>query len=199
MKTRLFFLASFLIFALASCSAELIDPAGNLASENVLELEYNALKIASVSEDVASLPAITMAEAESILVSLRSHKNDREEFSATSSNEGDARLWVLNMKHTIDGKYTFSIQLNITSYDDGSLFYNGYDSDCSLKKAVWQVGGFSFESDKMNPDDFKFNSKSSIFFSVVSQNGDVAYYRVPVLIEGVYHPSQQVSSYTYSL
>lgn len=199
MKTRLLFLAVSAIMALTSCSAELFDPADGQVTKSVLETEYNALKVDSVLPDIASLPVISMSEAENILASLRTHKNAKEEFSANTHDEGEAHKWELNMKQTIDGKYSFSIQLSITSYDDGSLFYDGYDTECSLNKIFWQVGGFSFESDKVHSEDFKFNSSSSIFFNVVSQNGEHAYYRIPVSIQGTYHPAQQKSSYTYSL
>ena len=199
MKTRLLLLAVSVVMALTSCSAELIEPADGQVTKSVLETEYNALKVDSVLPDISSLPVISMSEAESLLSSLRTHKNAKEEFSANTREEGDAHKWELNMKQTIDGKYAFSIQLSITSYDDGSLFYDGYDAECSYNKVFWQVGGFSFESDKENTEDFKFNSSSSIFFNVVSQNGEHTYYRVPVSIQGTYHPAQQKSSYTYSL
>ncbi|MBQ7097579.1 MAG: DUF5033 domain-containing protein, partial [Clostridia bacterium] len=174
MKTRLLFLAVSVVMALTSCSAELIDPADSQVTKSVLETEYNALKVESVLPDIASLPVMSMSEAENLLVSLRTHKNAKEEFSANIHDEGEAHKWELNMKQTIDGKYAFSIQLSITSYDDGSLFYDGYSANCSLSKIFWQVGGFSFESDKAHSEDFKFNSSSSIFLNVVSQNGECA-------------------------
>ena len=199
MKTRLLLLAVSVVMALTSCSAELIDPADGQVTKSVLETEYNALKVDSVLPDISSLPVISMSEAESILSSLRTHKNAKEEFSVNTHDEGDAHKWELHMKQTIDGKYAFSIQLSITSYDDGSLFYDGYSANCSFNKVFWQVGGFSFESDKQHSEDFMFKSSSSIFFNVVSQNGEHAYYRIPVSIQGTYHPAQQKSSYTYSL
>lgn len=199
MKTRHFFLVAMLIMALTSCSAELIDPAGELVTKSALETKFSALKVSNVDSEIASLPTISMSEAENILNSLRLHKNAREEFSATTQEEGDAHIWELLMKQIIDNRYTFAIQLNITSYDDGSLFYNGYDAECSLNKICWQVGGFSFESDKASASDFKFKSSSNIFFKVASQNGDAEFYRVPVSIDGIYHPDTQTSSYTYTL
>ena len=176
MKTRLLFLAVSVVMALTSCSAELIDPADGQVTKSVLETEYNALKVDSVLPDISSLPVISMSEAESILSSLRTHKNAKEEFTANTHDEGEAHKWELNMKQTIDGKYA-----------------------CSFNKVFWQVGGFSFESDKQHSEDFMFKSSSSIFFNVVSQNGEHAYYRIPVSIQGTYHPAQQKSSYTYSL
>lgn len=199
MKTRHFLLATLLIMAFTSCSAELISPAEDMPAKSVLETEYNALKISSVDAQTASLPAISMTEAENILKSLRSHKNAKEEFQVSTHNEGDAHLWDLLMKQTIDNKYIFTIQLHLTSYDDGSLFYNGYDTECSSKIIAWKVGGFSFESDKTDSDVFKFKSASNLFFKIASDSGEPAYYKVNVSIQGNYHSDTQTSNYTYTL
>jgi hypothetical protein len=103
------------------------------------------------------------------------------------------------MKQTIDYKYSFSIELHITSYDDGSLFYNGYNAGCTLDKILWKVGGFSFESDKNSPEDFKFKSTSDIFLKIAADNGKFEFYKVPVAITGTYQPKKQSSNYTYTL
>lgn len=199
MKTRHFLLAALLIMAFTSCSAELIGTDEEMATKSVLETEYNALSITAVNSEVSSLPAITMSEAENILKSLRSHKNAKEELEVNTHDEGDAHLWDLLMKQTIDLRYCFTIELHITSYDDGSLFYNGYESDCTLDKIHWKVGGFSFESDKTNPGDFKFSSSSDIFLKISSEDGNLKYYKVPVAITGKYQPQKQASNYTYTL
>lgn len=48
------------------------------------------------------------------------------------------------MKQTIDHKYAFTIQLNMNCYNDGSLYYGGYQAECSsslingiLKVSAW--------------------------------------------------------------
>lgn len=199
MKTRDLFLAVLSVFVLSSCSAELIAPAEEMATKSILETEYNALNITTVNSEMVSLPAITLSEAENILKSLRSHKNAKEELQVNTHDEGEAHLWDLLMKQTIDYKYSFSIELHITSYDDGSLFYNGYDACCTLDKILWKVGGFSFESDKNSPDDFKFKSTSDIFFKIATENGKTEFYKVPVAITGTYQPKNQTSNYKYTL
>lgn len=199
MKTRNLFFAALFIFTLASCSTELITPDEEMVTKSVLETEYNALNISNAPAEVASLPAITMSEAENILKSLRSHKNATEELEVSTHDKGEAHLWDLLMKQTIDNKYSFSIELHITSYDDGSLFYNGYDSDCTLDKILWKVGGFSFESDKTSPEDFKFKSSSDIYLKIAGEDGALGYYKIPVAITGKYQPKLQVSNYTYTL
>ncbi len=199
MKTRHFLLAALFLFAFTSCSAELFDAVGDYEANNVLETEFNATKVMDADSKMLALPVITINEAEAFLNSLRSHKNVREELDVNKHDEGNAHLWELLMKQTIDSRYTFSIELRITSYDDGSLFYNGYNADCSSNRIMWQVGGFSFESVKDNTGDFKFKSISNIVLKVAQNSGEPALYRVPVAIEGLYHPANQTSSYTYSM
>lgn len=199
MVTRNLILAVLSVFALSSCSAELIAPAEEMSIASVLETEYNAINILSANSEMVSLPAITLDEAKNILKSLRAHKNAKEELQVTTHDEGDAHLWDLIMKQTIDYKYSFSIELHITSYDDGSLFYNGYDAGCTLDKILWKVGGFSFESDKNNPENFRFKSTSGIFLKIAGEDGNVYYYKVPVEIMGTYQPKIQTSKYTYTL
>lgn len=199
MKTRNLLFAVLSVFVLSSCSAELITPAEEMSIASVLEKEYNALNVTTVNSEVASLPAITLSEAENILKSLRTHKNAKEEFQANTHDEGEAHLWDLIMKQTIDYKYSFSIELHLTSYDDGSLFYNGYEAGCTLEKILWKVGGFSFESDTTNPENFKFKSTSDIFLKIADEDGNLSYYKVPVGISGTYQPKIQISSYTYTL
>ena len=199
MKTRDLIFAVLSVFVMSSCSAELITPDDAITTKSILEEEYNALNITNVNPEMVSLPAITLSEAENILKSLRSHKNAQEELQVNTHDEGEAHLWVLLMKQTIDYKYSFSIELHITSYDDGSLFYNGYDAGCSLDKILWKVGGFSFESDKNSPEDFKFKSTSDIFLKIAGEDGALSYYKVPVAITGTYQPKIQTSNYTYTL
>ena len=199
MKARQFFLAILMVVGLSSCAAELITPAEEMNVKNVLETEFNALKLQNVESHTAALPVITLDEAKDILNSLRTHKNAKEELSVSTHDEGEAHLWELLMKQIIDNRYTFAIQLNITSFDDGSLFYNGYTAKCSSNRIVWDVEGFSFESDKADAANFKFKSDSSIFLNVATESGESVIYMVKIAIAGNYHSDTQTSSYTYSL
>ncbi len=199
MKTKDLFLAILMVIGLSSCAAELITPAEEMLAKNILETEYNALQIQTSDPDFDSLPVITLSEAKDILSSLRTHKNAKEELSVSTHDEGEAHLWELLMKQIIDNRYTFAIQLNIASYDDGSLFYNGYNTECSSDKIAWDVNGFSFESDKSDAANFKFKSDSSLYLKVATESGNAAIYMVNVAINGNYHSDTQTSSYTYTL
>ena len=199
MKTRQLFLAFLMIIGLSSCAAELITPEEDMYAHGILEAEYNAMKLQPGDSEFASLPVISLDEAKDILNSLRTHKNAKEILSVNTHDEGNAHLWDLLMKQIIDNRYTFAIQLHITSFDDGSLFYNGYDTECSSNKIAWDVNGFSFESDKTEAASFKFKSNSNIFLNVASNGGSSIIYKVNVAINGNYHSDTQTSSYTYTL
>ena len=199
MKARHFLLAILMVVGLSSCAAELITPADEMSAKNVLEKEYNALRLQAADPQFAALPVITLNEAKDILNSLRSHKNAKEELTVNTHDEGQAHVWELLMKQIIDNKYTFAIQLNITSFDDGSLFYNGYNTECSSSKIAWDVNGFSFESDKTDAANFRFKSNSNIFLNVAADEGNSAVYKIDVAIDGNYHSDTQTSSYSYTL
>ncbi len=51
------------------------------------------------------------------------------------------------MKQTIDHKYAFTIQLNMNCYNDGSLYYGGYQAECSSSLIKWYLKGFSLATD----------------------------------------------------
>ena len=74
MKTRQFFLAILMVVGLSSCAAELITPAEEMNVKNVLETEFNALKLQNVDSHTAALPVITLDEAKDILNSLKTEK-----------------------------------------------------------------------------------------------------------------------------
>ena len=80
------------------------------------------------------------------------------------------RLYCIPLQICTGYIHAVLLLLALTSYDDGSLFYNGYNAGCTLDKILWKVGGFSFESDKNSPEDFKFKSTSDIFIKIAAEN-----------------------------
>ena len=94
------------------------------------------------------------------------------------------------------GKYTFTIQLNLTGYADGDLYYNGYNAECSSSLMKWYVKGFSLASDN-SEGNFIFQSESYIYMKV-ADNG-IKYMQIPVSIRGTYNPKSHDASFTYKL
>ena len=97
---------------------------------------------------------------------------------------------------TINGKYTFTIQLNLPGYADGDLYYNGYNAECSSSLMKWYVKGFSLASDN-SEGNFIFQSESYIYMKV-ADNG-IKYMQIPVSIRGTYNPKSHDASFTYKL
>lgn len=185
------------VMSLFSCAAELNDPVVYSSTTRVLEAEYNARLLESNNVIVSNLPELTLKEAETILSELRNHVNADEELQIQTDEFGDMQKWQVVMTHTINQKYIFTIQLNLTSYDDGSLFYNGYSNSCTLDEMKWQVGGFSFSSNGES-DHFKFESQSYLYLKIEGDEEPLCYL-VPVSILGQYNPNNHEASFTYSL
>ena len=95
-----------------------------------------------------------------------------------------------------NNKYTFTIQLNLTGYADGDLYYNGYNAECSSSLMKWYVKGFSLASDN-SEGNFIFQSESYIYMKV-ADNG-IKYMQIPVSIRGTYNPKSHDASFTYKL
>ena len=146
---------------------------------------------------MSNLPELTLKEADAILSALRNHVDDSEDLDIRYAELGDMQKWQVVMTRTISKKYSFTIQLNLTSYEDGSLFYNGYTNSCTLDEMQWHVGGFSFSS-SYDSNRFNFDSKSYLYLKVVGDEQPL-YYQVPVSITGQYNPNNHEASYTYSL
>lgn len=185
------------VMSLFSCTTELNDPVANSSFDNVLESKFNAVELEDNNAMYSNLPELSMKEAETILSALKNHTNDKEDLEVKTASQNDMHKWQVVMKHTIDNKYTFTIQLNLTSYDDGSLFYNGYSNNCSLDEMKWQVGGFSFASDNAS-EKFKFQSQSYLYIKVFDQD-ETKFYQIPVAINGLYNPMNHEASYDYSI
>ena len=135
-------------------------------------------------------------EADEILSNLRKHTNAKEEHNVLAADKGNQTLLKVITSQTINGKYTFTIQLNLTSYADGDLYYNGYNAECSSSLMKWYVKGFSLASDN-SEGNFIFQSESYIYMKV-ADNG-IKYMQIPVSIQGTYNPKNHDASFTYKL
>lgn len=182
-----------LVILFASCTAESDSPLEEVVMPSVLESRYAATEV-SETEDLSSLAAISLAETENILDILHNHTNAKEEL--TIEQQGDARMRVI-IKQTIGNKYAFTIQLNLSSYEDGTLFYNGYENSCSSDLMKWDMSGFALASSNTEKYTYNFTSNSYLYFKVVD-NG-IRYMRVPVKVQGNYHTDNNKASYTYTL
>lgn len=201
MKAIHLMIAMLVMMSLASCSADGNDPVENSASTYLLEKTYGARSVAyeennSNNLNLSELPAISLSEADGILSVLRKHTNAKEELDIQAATRGEQTLLKIAMKQTIDSKYSFTIQLNMSSYSDGSLYYSGYKAECSSSLMKWYLKGFSLASDNATGN-YKFESQSYIYMKIVD-NG-IKYIQVPVTIEGNYNPDNHESKFSYNL
>lgn len=201
MKAIYLMIAMLVMMSLASCSADGNDPVENSSSTYLLEKTYGAISVAyegnnSDKLNLSELPAISLSEADEILSTLRKHTGVKEEQDIQAATKGEQTLLKIAMKQTIDNKYTFTIQLNMSSYSDGSLYYSGYEAECSSSLIKWYLKGFSLASDNATKN-YKFESQSYIYMKVVD-NG-IKYIQIPVTIKGSYNPQNHDASFSYNL
>lgn len=201
MKAIHLLIATLIMMSLASCTAESSDPVDNSSSTYFLERTYGARSVTyeennSDNLNLNNLPAISLKEADEILSNLRKHTNAKEEHNILAADKGNQTLLKVITSQTINGKYTFTIQLNLTGYADGDLYYNGYNAECSSSLMKWYVKGFSLASDN-SEGNFIFQSESYIYMKV-ADNG-IKYMQIPVSIWGTYNPKSHDASFTYKL
>lgn len=201
MKAIYLMIAILAMMSLASCTADGNDPVENSSSTYLLEKTYGARSVAyaennSENLNLNDLPAISLSEADEVLSNLRKHTNAKEELDVQAANKGEQTLLAIIMRQTINSKYTFTIQLNMKSYSDGSLYYSGYKADCSSSLMKWYLKGFSLASDNTTGK-YKFESQSYIYMKVVD-NG-IKYMQIPVNVKGTYDPINHNAAFSYSL
>lgn len=194
-------IAMLTMMSLASCTADGNDPVENSSSTYLLEKTYGAISVAYTENNsdklnLNDLPAISLSEADQILSNLRKHTNAKEELDVQTMNKGNQTLLDVIMKQTINNKYTFTIQLNMSSDSDGMVYYGGYKAECSSSLMKWYLKGFSLSSDNATGNN-KFESQSYLYIKVVD-NG-IKYMQIPVSIKGTYNPKNHKAAFSYSL
>ena len=130
MKAIHLLIATLIMMSLASCTAESSDPVDNSSSTYFLERTYGARSVTyeennSDNLNLNDLPAISLKEADEILSNLRKHTNAKEEHNVLAADKGNQTLLKVITSQTINGKYTFTIQLNLTGYansEDNFIF-----------------------------------------------------------------------------
>ena len=145
---------------------------------------------------LSELPAISLSEADHILSVLRKHTDAQEELDIQTATKGEQTWLRIVMKQTIDHKYAFTIQLNMNCYNDGSLYYGGYQAECSSSLIKWYLKGFSLATDNATKN-YKFESQSYIYMKVID-NG-IKYMQIPVTINGNYNPRNHDAAFSYNL
>lgn len=201
MKAIYLMIAMLTMMSLASCTADGNDPVENSSSTYLLEKTYGAISVAYTENNsdklnLNDLPAISLSEADQILSNLRKHTNAKEELDVQTMNKGNQTLLDVIMKQTINNKYTFTIQLNMSSDSDGMVYYGGYKAECSSSLMKWYLKGFSLSSDNATGNN-KFESQSYLYIKVVD-NG-IKYMQIPVSIKGTYNPKNHKAAFSYSL
>ncbi|WP_455674245.1 DUF5033 domain-containing protein [Phocaeicola sp.] len=193
--------AMLVMMSLASCSAESSDPVENSTSTNSLEKTFGARSVAydennSDNLSLSNLPAISASEANDILSTLRKHTNVKETQDIDATTRADQTQLTITTQQTVNGKYTFTIQLNMISYSDGSLYYKGYNAYTSSTLFKWYLKGFGLSSNG-STGNYKFECTSYLYFKVADDG--IRYLEVPISVKGTYNPSTHDASFTYTL
>lgn len=201
MKAIHLMIAMLVMMSLASCSADGNAPVENSVSTYLLEKTYGARSVTYEENNadhlkLSELPAISLSEAERILSALRKHTDAQEELDVQAAPQGEQTWLKIAMKQTIDHKYAFTIQLNMKCYSDGSLYYSGYQSECSSSLIKWYLKGFSLATDPATKN-YKFESQSYIYMKVI--DNEVKYMQIPVTIKGYYNPRNHEAAFSYNL
>ena len=199
MKAMHLIIAMLVMMSLASCSADGNDPVENSVSTYLLEKTYGARSVTYEENNsdklkLSELPAISLSEADHILSVLRKHTDAQEELDIQTATKGEQTWLRIVMKQTIDHKYAFTIQLNMNCYNDGSLYYGGYQAECSSSLIKWYLKGFSLATDNATKN-YKFESQSYIYMKVID-NG-IKYMQIPVTINGNYNPRNHDAAFSY--
>lgn len=190
------------MMSLASCSTESTDTATEeeVNNEYILEQDYNAKNVTNEDESTTGsieiLPPVTVTDAVNLLGKIREHKNVIEELNVTAAESGDQKLYCVSMTQTVDESVSFTIQLNMTGYNDGRLYYSGYETNLTANEMNWDVNGFSLSNDSQTGK-YKFSGQSYLYLKVL--NNGVKYMQVPVSVNGIYNPETHEASFTYSL
>lgn len=201
MKATYLMTAMLVMMSLASCSADGNDPVENSVSTYFLEKTYGARSVTYEENNadnlkLSELPAISLSEADGILSALRKQTHVKEELDIQAAVKGEQTLLKIAMKQTIDTKYSFTIRLNMSSYSDGSLYYSGYQAECSSSLMKWHLKGFSLATDNTTKN-YKFESQSYIYMKVVDDG--IKYMQIPVTIKGKYNPQNHDATFSYNL
>lgn len=194
--------AMLVMMSLAACSAESNDPVESQTSTYSLEKTFGARSVTydennSDNLNLSSLPAISTSEANGILSALRKHTNveESQDVDITARTEKNT-LFTVTAQQTINGKYTFTIQLNMIGYSDGSLAYKSYNASSSSTLFQWYLKGFSLSTNGASGN-FKFECISYLYFKIA--DGGIKYLEVPISIKGIYDPAHQKASFNYTL
>lgn len=195
-------IASLIMMSLASCTSNENDPAEEISSAYTLISTYGARSVSEEGGDgnsdklnLNNLPAISVAEANSILAGIRKHDAARKEGNVYEAQSNGTTYLKVAMSETISNKYTFSIQLNMKKVD-GALYYSSYETSSS-DIFKWYFKGFSFSSDNSNKGNYKFTAETFLYLKIID-NG-IKYLQVPVSVKGTYNPSTQEADFTYNL
>lgn len=201
MKAIYSIIAMLLMMSLAACSAEGNGPVENSTSTQTLEKTFGARSVVydeNNSDDLglSNLPAISPAEANDILSTLRKQTSVKDSHNVKENTRGQQTSLEITTEKTINGKYTFAIQLNMVSYSDGSLYYKGYKATASSTLFKWYLKGFGLSSNGTSGT-YKFECPSYLYFKVVDEG--IKYIQVPVSVKGVYTPATHEATFSYSL
>lgn len=202
MKAMYFIVATLIILSLASCTANENDPVSEETSVHALVSTFGATNLVKDSSQSANLrlselPGMTAAEAYTILGEIRKHQASQKTSNAFEEQSNNKVLLKIEMSETVSGKYTFSLQLNLMKYADGSLFYSGYEANCQSGTFNWYRKGFNFSCDNSHPGCYKFETQGYLYFKVIDKNPQ--YLQVPFKVTGTYNTSTQEVDFTYNM
>ena len=200
MKATIFMIAMLVVLGLASCTSASNDPVEDNNSTYLLEKTYGAGSITPAENNsnnlnLEELPAVSVSEADQILKKLRMHTNMQESNSVKSSTNGDKTDLTASAQQTIDGQYTFTINLKMTQYSNGTLLYGGYTASVSSDLFKWYIKGFNFSSNK--DGNYKYNVPGYIYFKIADEG--IKYVKIPFTVSGSYNPKDHSTLFSYQL
>lgn len=203
MKAMYLILATVAMLTLASCSANENDLVVENSSTNTLVNTYGAINVSEIKSQPGNLeldllPAMNVTDVCNILGDIRSHESSVKDTRTLEEQKSNKDLLKIEMSETMSDKYTFLLQLHMTKYADGSLFYSGYESECKSTSFKWYIKGFSFSCDNSQAGHYKFETQSFLYFKV-NDNGTLQYMKIPFTITGTYNTTTQSTNFTYSL
>ena len=197
------FIAVLIVMGLTSCAAGESDPTEQTVTTlDMLTSTYGARSLSENGETgknlrLEDLPLVSAEEADNILANLKKHTQSKKTYSIDSAIEDGMNEISIVMDETISNRYTFTLELNMEKDSNGTVYYKGYEAECSANTFIWYVKGFSFASDNTTGNN-KFESPGYLYFKI-ADGKSFNYIQVSVIVKGTYNPTNNQAEFTYSI
>lgn len=201
MKIMNFVFPLLMAVGMASCTAVSDAPMNHKETTSPLEKNFNARSVNyhvgdKNSPNLSELTPVSVNEANSILNTLRSHKNAKVSHAVTEKvGEAGQTFLTVSTEHQIGNNHRLTLQMTMITYvDDGSLYYKDYKTFAASEMYMWHMTGFSLASGG-SEGIYKIEGTSNLYFKVM--NDSLYYIQVPVKVNGTYDSKSQEVNFTY--